>query len=208
LQGSVTAAGRNEYGKAIRERLAAVAVRRTLDSWRNIACLSTSWGKTDEAQALYETYLKLSPSGPYATGENGEVFSVFLRSSGKSHFSRNGVFRLSKSARPNIFSKPSGTSGGVVESSRSAQARNSTEFPEEQKALISCRRFTREILGPVVNSHVGVEYPLTGWYDPDVIGIDVGITMLMAENQSSNFVWNTFMANPEAQSAFAAVQLR
>jgi len=38
-----------------------------------------------------------------------------------------------------------------------------------------------------------------------VIGIDAGITMLMAENQRSNFVWNTFMTNPEAQSAFSAV---
>ena len=50
--------------------------------------------------------------------------------------------------------------------------------------------------------------PLSGWYDPDVIGIDVGITMLMAENQRSNFVWTTFMSNPEARSAFAAVGLK
>lgn len=50
--------------------------------------------------------------------------------------------------------------------------------------------------------------PLSGWYDPDVIGINVGITMLMAENHRTNFVWNTFMANPEAQSAFAAVGLK
>jgi hypothetical protein len=50
--------------------------------------------------------------------------------------------------------------------------------------------------------------PLHGWYDPDVIGIDVGITMLMAENQRSSFVWNTFMSNPEAQNAFAAVELK
>jgi len=50
--------------------------------------------------------------------------------------------------------------------------------------------------------------PLTNWYDPDVIGIDVGITMLMAENQRSNFVWTTFMANPEVQNAFAAVGLK
>jgi hypothetical protein len=47
--------------------------------------------------------------------------------------------------------------------------------------------------------------PINNWYDPDVIGIDVGITMLMAENQRTNFVWNTFMRNPEAQSAFARV---
>jgi hypothetical protein len=41
--------------------------------------------------------------------------------------------------------------------------------------------------------------PLTDWYDPDVIGIDTGITMLMAENLRTGFVWNTFMKNPEAQ---------
>ncbi|MGO9405409.1 MAG: glucoamylase family protein [Terriglobales bacterium] len=41
--------------------------------------------------------------------------------------------------------------------------------------------------------------PLTGWYDPDVIGIDQGITMLMAENARSGFVWDTFMKNEDAQ---------
>jgi hypothetical protein len=49
--------------------------------------------------------------------------------------------------------------------------------------------------------------PLTGWYDADVIGIDLGVTMLMSENQRTAFVWQTFMANPEAQSAFLAVGL-
>jgi hypothetical protein len=47
--------------------------------------------------------------------------------------------------------------------------------------------------------------PRTGWYDPDVIGIDLGITMLMAENFRSGFVWNTFMKNPEAQAAMTLV---
>lgn len=41
--------------------------------------------------------------------------------------------------------------------------------------------------------------PLTGWYDNDVIGIDTGITMVMAENARTGFVWSTFMKNPEAQ---------
>lgn len=45
--------------------------------------------------------------------------------------------------------------------------------------------------------------PLTGWYDTDVIGIDIGIIMLMAENLRSSFVWNTFMKNPEAQRGMA-----
>ncbi len=41
--------------------------------------------------------------------------------------------------------------------------------------------------------------PLTNWYDTDVIGIDTGITMVMAENARSGFVWDTFMKNPEAR---------
>jgi hypothetical protein len=41
--------------------------------------------------------------------------------------------------------------------------------------------------------------PLTNWYDNDVVGIDVGITMLMAENVRTGFVWETFMKNPEAK---------
>jgi hypothetical protein len=41
--------------------------------------------------------------------------------------------------------------------------------------------------------------PMTGWYDTDVIGIDTGIIMLMAENARTGFVWETFMKNPEAQ---------
>ena len=41
--------------------------------------------------------------------------------------------------------------------------------------------------------------PLKNWYDSDVIGIDTGITMVMAENARTAFVWDTFMRNPEAQ---------
>ena len=41
--------------------------------------------------------------------------------------------------------------------------------------------------------------PLKGWYDTDAIGIDTGITMLMAENLRTGFVWDTFMRSKEAQ---------
>jgi hypothetical protein len=41
--------------------------------------------------------------------------------------------------------------------------------------------------------------PLTSWYDADVLGIDLGITMLMAENHRTGFVWEQFMKNPEAR---------
>jgi len=40
--------------------------------------------------------------------------------------------------------------------------------------------------------------PLTKWYNHDLIGINAGITMLMAENLRTGFVWETFMKNPEA----------
>jgi hypothetical protein len=40
--------------------------------------------------------------------------------------------------------------------------------------------------------------PLTNWYDADVVGIDTGITLLMAENARTGFIWETFMQNAEA----------
>ncbi|MGA8866841.1 MAG: glucoamylase family protein [Candidatus Sulfotelmatobacter sp.] len=49
--------------------------------------------------------------------------------------------------------------------------------------------------------------PLTNWYDSDVIGIDTGITMLMAENLRTGFVWNTFMKTEEAQRGMARAGL-
>jgi hypothetical protein len=47
--------------------------------------------------------------------------------------------------------------------------------------------------------------PLTGWYDSDVLGIDLGITMLMAENHRTGLVWETFMKNPEGHGAMQQV---
>jgi hypothetical protein len=44
--------------------------------------------------------------------------------------------------------------------------------------------------------------PSDKWYDPDVLGIDLGITALMAENLRSGLVWQTFSRNPEVAVAF------
>jgi len=41
--------------------------------------------------------------------------------------------------------------------------------------------------------------PLKNWYDSDVVGIDTGIILLMAENARSGYIWDVFMQNPEAQ---------
>ena len=45
--------------------------------------------------------------------------------------------------------------------------------------------------------------PLTNWYSQDVIGIDVGITLLMAENARTGFVWEQFMRNDVATNGMA-----
>jgi len=43
--------------------------------------------------------------------------------------------------------------------------------------------------------------PITGWVSPDTLGLDVGMTLLSAENLRSGNVWNWFMANPEPKKA-------
>lgn len=43
--------------------------------------------------------------------------------------------------------------------------------------------------------------PTTGWVDPDVVGIGLGITLLSAENLRTGNVWRWFMKNPEPERA-------
>jgi len=45
-------------------------------------------------------------------------------------------------------------------------------------------------------------HPADSWYDSDVLGIDLGIGVLMAENLRSGFIWETFARNPEVAIAF------
>jgi len=45
-------------------------------------------------------------------------------------------------------------------------------------------------------------HPGSGWVNEDVIGIDLGITLLMAENYRSQSVWRQFMQSPEAKRGF------
>jgi len=44
-------------------------------------------------------------------------------------------------------------------------------------------------------------HPELLWYDPDALGIDIGIGVLMAENLRSGLIWKTFMQNAEAVAA-------
>jgi hypothetical protein len=50
--------------------------------------------------------------------------------------------------------------------------------------------------------------PLKNWYDSDVIGIDTGIILVMAENLRTGFVWDTFMKTSEAQHGMERAGLR
>jgi hypothetical protein len=44
-------------------------------------------------------------------------------------------------------------------------------------------------------------HPTEGWVNPDVIGIDLGITLLSAENLLTCRVWRWFMQNAEMPAA-------
>ncbi len=50
--------------------------------------------------------------------------------------------------------------------------------------------------------------PEAGWYDPDVIGIDLGIMLLMAENLRTGSVWSCMMRTPEVRDGFRAAAFR
>ena len=51
-------------------------------------------------------------------------------------------------------------------------------------------------------------HPELSWYDADVLGIDLGISVLMAENLRTGFVWRTFMENTEAVKAMQLAGFR
>jgi hypothetical protein len=66
---------------------------------------------------------------------------------------------------------------------------------------ISVLRAMRSRWGKQAWGHYGFVdafHPRANWYDPDVLGIDQGISVLMAENLRSGLIWNTFMRNHES----------
>jgi hypothetical protein len=50
-------------------------------------------------------------------------------------------------------------------------------------------------------------HPRADWTSPDVVGIDQGITLVMAENSRTGSVWEAVMSTPEARRGMAAVAL-
>jgi len=49
--------------------------------------------------------------------------------------------------------------------------------------------------------------PLTGWVSPHVLGIDLGIGLLSAENARSGSVWRWFMSHEAPRQAMARIEL-
>jgi hypothetical protein len=75
---------------------------------------------------------------------------------------------------------------------------------------LSALRTMHEKYGNKVYSRFGFVdafNPNTGWTDTDVIGINVGIILLSAENMRTGNIWRWFMRNREIPRAMAAVGL-
>lgn len=101
-------------------------------------------------------------------------------------------------------------------------ARSSIDGTVVPCAAIGSLMFTPDICLPVVREmrrrfgeKIYGRYGFTdafhagnGWVAPEVLAIDVGITLLAIENYRSGNVWRWFMANPEPQRALELAELR
>ncbi len=65
------------------------------------------------------------------------------------------------------------------------------------------QEFAGFIYGPY--GFVDAFNPLTMWVNPDVIGIDVGMTLLSAENLRTGNVWTWFNRSPDVQRAMSEI---
>jgi hypothetical protein len=78
-------------------------------------------------------------------------------------------------------------------------------LPFLPEACLRTLRHQREVHGAQVWKRYGFAdawNPHTGWVNPDVIGIDVGVTALMAANLRDEFVWRTFSQDPAVTTGF------
>lgn len=77
-------------------------------------------------------------------------------------------------------------------------------FPFLPRECVDCLRLMRARFGAKIWQRYGFVdafNPATGWVAPDVIGIDVGISLMMAENARTGFFNRTFGQNAEVQRA-------
>ena len=75
-------------------------------------------------------------------------------------------------------------------------------LPFAPAECVTALRRMREIGGPRTWGRYGFVdafNPHNGWASRDVIGINVGITLVMAENLRSGMVWRNFMLSAEVK---------
>ena len=77
-------------------------------------------------------------------------------------------------------------------------------LPQECAAVLESmrRRYGSQVWGRY--GLVDAFHPGERWFGPDVLGIDLGITLLMAENARSGSVWEAVKSTPEARRGMAA----
>ena len=66
----------------------------------------------------------------------------------------------------------------------------------------------RRVFGDRIYQHYGFVdafHPTNGWTDKDVLGIDLGITLLSAENLRTGNVWRWFMSNRQVRHAVSQI---
>ena len=66
----------------------------------------------------------------------------------------------------------------------------------------------RRVFGDRVYQHYGFVdafHPTNGWTGKDVLGIDLGITLLSTENLRTGNVWHWFMRNQQVRQAVSQI---
>jgi hypothetical protein len=79
-------------------------------------------------------------------------------------------------------------------------------LPFAPSECVKALREMRKVGGPAIWQRYGFVdafNPVTGWVASDVIAIDVGISLIMAENTRSGFTWKYFMKAPEVSRGMA-----
>ena len=69
---------------------------------------------------------------------------------------------------------------------------------------IAALRAMKERFGDRIYGHYGFTdafHPTSGWVSSDLLGLDVGITLLSAENLRTGNLWKWFMRNSEISRA-------
>jgi len=77
--------------------------------------------------------------------------------------------------------------------------------PEISLAVL---RTIRDRFGPLVYGRYGFSdafHPMSLWVNPDVVGIDLGIMLLSAENLRTRAVWNWFNRQPSIRRAMSRI---